>query len=81
MSAEFVWDNRVIRHVDPWGDVTYLFAEVTYDENDKPDAYTTVCMVSEDLDGMLRILERLQTALTQPILEAKDFPQNNQEAA
>jgi hypothetical protein len=79
MSVEFVWDNRVIRHVDTWGDITYLFAEVTYDENDKPDAYTTVCMVSESLDGMHLILDRLRTALTQPILEASDFPQNQKE--
>jgi hypothetical protein len=75
MSIEFTWNHRVIRHVDPWGDVYYTFAEVHYDENDKPEAYTNVCMVGDDLAEMQQIADRLLIATAQPVLEESIFKQ------
>jgi hypothetical protein len=75
MSIEFTWNHRVIRHVDPWGDVYYTFAEVHYDENDKPKAYTNVCMVGDDLAEMQQIADRLLIATAQPVLEESIFKQ------
>jgi hypothetical protein len=76
-SVEFTWNNRVIRFVDPWGDVCYFFAEVTYDDNGKADGYSQeVCLVGDDMEELHLVLERLRTALTLPILEASDFSQN-----
>jgi len=76
MSVDFTWNNRVIRFVDPWGDVYYFFAEVTYDDNGKADGYSQeVCLVGDDMEELHLVLERLRTALTLPILEAKDFPE------
>jgi len=81
MSVEFTWNNRVIRFVDPWGDVCYFFAEVTYDDNDKADGYSQhVCLVGDDMEELHLVLERLRTALTLPILEASDFSQNQKTA-
>ena len=74
------WNHRVLRHVDAWGDVYYTFAEVHYDENGKPETYTTVCMVGDDIAEMQQIADRLLTATAQPVLDEKDFPQTNQEA-
>ena len=80
MSVEFTWNERVIRFVDPWGDVCYFFAEVTYDDDGKPDAYSQeVCLVGDDIEELHLILDRLRTALDHPVLEAKDFPQNQKE--
>jgi len=74
MSVEFTWNNRVIRFVDAWGDVCYFFAEVTYDGNGKPDGYPQeACLVGDDIEELHLVLERLRTALTLPILDAKDF--------
>jgi hypothetical protein len=81
-SVEFTWNNRVIRFVDPWGDVCYFFAEVTYDDNGKANGYSQeVCLVGDDMEELHLVLERLRTALTLPILEAKDFPEPLREYA
>jgi hypothetical protein len=81
-SVEFTWNNRVIRFVDPWGDVCYFFAKVTYDDNGKVDGYSQeVCLVGDDMEELHLVLERLRTALTLPILEAKDFPEPLREYA
>ena len=77
MSAEFTWNHRVIRHTDPWGDVYYTFAEVHYDEDGKPEAYTTVCMVGDDIDEMQEIANRLLVASAQPVLDVKVFEEEN----
>jgi hypothetical protein len=69
------WNHRVLRHVDPWGDVYYTFAEVFYDDDGKPDSYSTVCMVGDNIEEMQQIADRLLMATAQPVLEAKDFEQ------
>ncbi len=79
MSAGFTWNHRVIRHTDPWGDVYYTFAEVHYDENDKPEAYTTVCMVGDSVSEMQQLADRLLTATAQPVLEAAIFEQEERQ--
>jgi|LakMenEpi03Aug12_release.lakeMendotaPanAssembly.Ray.scaffolds.fasta_scaffold1716238_1 hypothetical protein len=75
------WNHRVIRHVDPWGDEYYTFAEVFYDDNDKPDSYTTVCMVGDSVSEMQQLADRLLTATAQPVLEATIFEQDNKSEA
>ena len=73
------WNHRLIKCVDDFGDVYYQFAEVYYDEEEKPISYTTVCMVSETVEGMQQIANRLLKATTQPVLDEKDFRQNKVE--
>jgi hypothetical protein len=67
------WNHRVLRHIDAWGDEYYTFAEVFYDDNDKPEGYSTVCMVGDNLDEMREIANRLLRAVDQPVLEATIF--------
>ena len=73
------WNHRLIKCVDDFGDVYYQFAEVYYDEEEKPFSYTSVCMVSETVEGMQQIANRLLKATTQPVLDEKDFRQNKVE--
>ena len=73
------WNHRLIKCVDNFGDVYYQFAEVYYDEEEKPFSYTSVCMVSETVEGMQQIANRLLKATTQPVLDEKDFRQNKVE--
>jgi hypothetical protein len=67
------WNHRVLRHIDAWGDEYYTFAEVFYDDNDKPEGYSTVCMVGDNIDEIRQIANRLLKAADQPVLEATIF--------
>jgi hypothetical protein len=67
------WNHRVLRHIDAWGDEYYTFAEVFYDDDDKPEGYSTVCMVGDNIDEIRQIANRLLKAADQPVLEATIF--------
>jgi hypothetical protein len=67
------WNHRVLRHIDAWGDEYYTFAEVFYDDNDKPEGYSTVCMVGDNIEEIRQIANRLLKAADQPVLEATIF--------
>ena len=67
------WNHRVLRHIDAWGDEYYTFAEVFYDDDDKPEGYSTVCMVGDNIEEMRQIANRLLKAADQPVLEATIF--------
>jgi hypothetical protein len=67
------WNHRVLRHIDAWGDEYYTFAEVFYDDNDKPEGYSTVCMVGDNIEEIREIANRLLKATDQPVLDATIF--------
>jgi hypothetical protein len=67
------WNHRVLRHIDAWGDEYYTFAEVFYDDDDKPEGYSTVCMVGDNIEEIREIANRLLKAADQPVLEATIF--------
>jgi hypothetical protein len=67
------WNHRVLRHIDAWGDEYYTFAEVFYDDDDKPEGYSTVCMVGDNIDEIRQIANRLLKAADQPVLDATIF--------
>jgi hypothetical protein len=67
------WNHRVLRHIDAWGDEYYTFAEVFYDDNDKPEGYSTVCMVGDNIEEIRQIANRLLKAADQPVLDATIF--------
>ena len=73
------WNHRLIKCVDDFGDVYYQFAEVYYDEEEKPFSYTSVCMVSETVEGLQQLANCLLVATTEPVLDEKDFVQNKVE--
>jgi hypothetical protein len=67
------WNHRVLRHIDAWGDEYYTFAEVFYDDDDKPEGYSTVCMVGDNIEEIREIANRLLKATDQPVLDATIF--------
>jgi hypothetical protein len=70
------WNYRVLAHKDD-DDVMLMIHEVYYDENGKPNSYTVnpVPVRGEDLDALKFSLEKMNEALTKPILwYGSDFP-------
>jgi predicted secreted protein len=67
------WNHRVLRHIDAWGDEFVTFAEVFYDDNGKPEGYSTVCMVGDNIEEIREIANRLLKAADQPVLDATIF--------
>ena len=73
MNAEFTWNHRVVKRVDPYGDVYYQLAEVTYTD-DVPDAFTPqICNHSETVEGIQEFAQRLLNATKQPVLDERDI--------
>jgi len=70
----FYWNNRVVEVDNENDEKYYEICEVHYDENDKPTGYCSlICVGSDTLEGLKAVYERLGEALTQPILNEKDF--------
>jgi hypothetical protein len=67
--AGFNWNHRVVRSSD--GDL-YL-QEVSYSKDGTPFGYSNVFLAAESLDGLRTILQQLERALAQPILDADDL--------
>ncbi len=74
----FTWNHRVIFEANDDPDYsTYRFVEVHYDENNKPTSYGEPFMVGNTTEEMQELVDRLQKALTQPVLTDKDFNEEN----
>jgi hypothetical protein len=80
ISNMFTWNHRVIfvENDDP-DYSTYRFVEVHYDENNKPQAYGEPFMVGNTPEEMQELVDRLQKALTQPVLTETDFEEASDE--
>lgn len=65
------WNNRVVREIE-CGEPVYVLAEVYYD-NDEPFGYRPAVLVSDSVEGMQEIADRLLKAVSQPVLEASDM--------
>jgi len=55
------------------GDDLYVFKEVYYDEEGKPDSYSDPFVCGDDLDELRLLLQRLENALDKPVLHENDF--------
>lgn len=68
------WDHRVFKNETVSADdPLYEFVEAHYDDDDKLTGWGEPFMVSETLDGLTELLERLQEALSKPVLTATDL--------
>lgn len=65
------WNNRIVREFE-LGEPVYVLAEVYYD-NDEPFGYRPAVLVSDSVEGMQEIADRLLKAVSQPVLEASDM--------
>ena len=70
------WNHRVVR-VD--GGITddgkmLQFAEVWYDENDKPYGFTDIFTCGDDIEELAHLVKHLSDALKHPIIDESEFP-------
>lgn len=70
----FTWNHRVFFEANDDPDYsTYRFVEVHYDKKGKPTSYGEPFMVGNTPEEMQELVNRLQKALTQPVLTETDF--------
>jgi hypothetical protein len=68
------WNHRLMNcPSDNGGDDFFVFKEVFYDDQDRPDGYSNPFMGGDSIDEVQELLARLQKALTQPVLHENDF--------
>ena len=68
------WNHRVMNcPSENGGDDLYVFKEVFYDDNGKPEAYSEPFMCGDDLDELRLLLQRLEKALSEPVLHENKF--------
>ena len=74
------WNYRVVKTATD-GETIFGIHEVYYDDDDKPQMYSTEpCPVfSEDLDGLRKECERFLFAVSKPVLVPSDFPATEEE--
>ena len=65
------WNHRVVRLTEP--EEILFFAEVFYDDDGKPTGYTEIFLGSETKRGLRKLVERLDDALKQPVLDDVDI--------
>lgn len=72
----FTWNHRVLFQANDDPDFsTYRFVEVHYDEKGKPTGYGEPFLLGNTPEEMQELIDRLQKALTQPVVTPSDFNQ------
>ena len=68
------WNHRVVdMTAENEGDPLFEIREVYY-EGDKPVGHCEPSVMSETMEGLLKVLDRMKDALDQPVLkEPEDF--------
>lgn len=65
-----IWNHRVVDlTAENGGEPLFGLREVYYGDDGKPEAYCDSFMVSEDVDGLRELVERLQKALSEPVVK------------
>lgn len=68
------WNHRIVKINDATTNETlYMVAEVFYNDDGTPAGYTAPFVHSESIDGLTDILNQMQTARLQPVLNAEDM--------
>jgi hypothetical protein len=68
------WNHRLMNcPSENGGKDFYVFKEVFYDDQDRPDAYSNPFMGGDDIDEVRELLVRLSVALSLPVLHENDF--------
>lgn len=53
----------------------YKFVEAFYEDSEQPFGTSSVFMYGESIEELKELLVHLQRALDEPVLDAKDFPE------
>ena len=68
------WNHRLMNcPSDNGGDDFFVFKEVFYDDQDRPDGYSNPFMGGDSIDEVRELLVRLSVALSLPVLHEDEF--------
>ena len=68
------WNHRVVDlTAENEGDELFAIREVFYNDDGAPVGYIEPSIVSETMEGLTKVLDRMKEALTQPVLKPEDF--------
>lgn len=73
------WNHRVIRFNTKDEGEKLMIAEVYYDEKNKPMSYGEPFMLGDNMGELKELVARLDKCLTQPIIDATEFPNQGEE--
>ena len=68
------WNHRVVVMTEENdGDPLFEVREVFYNQDGVPVGHGEPSVMSETMEGLAKLLDRLQEALAQPVLKPEDF--------
>ena len=68
------WNHRVVDlTAENEGDELFAIREVFYNDDGVPTGYIEPSIVSETMEGLAKVLDRMKEALAQPVLKPEDF--------
>jgi hypothetical protein len=71
------WNHRVVDlSAENNGEPMFGFREVSYSDDGTPDGYGEPFMISETMDGLKELIERLQKALAEPVVKLETTNEN-----
>ena len=74
------WDRRVVDMTEENdGEPLFALREVFYNQDGMPIGHGEPSVMSETMDGLAKLLDRMREALAQPALKPQDFIENKRE--
>ena len=68
------WNHRVVDMTEAnGGEPLFAIREVFYNDDGVPIGHGEPSVMSETMEGLAKLLDRMQEALAQPVLKPKDF--------
>jgi hypothetical protein len=68
------WNRRVVdMTAENGGEPLFAIREVFYNDDGVPIGHGEPSVMSETMEGLAKLLDRLQEALAQPVLKPEDF--------
>ena len=68
------WNRRVVdMTAENGGEPLFAIREVFYNDDGVPIGHGEPSVMSETMEGLAKLLDRMQEALAQPVLKPKDF--------
>jgi hypothetical protein len=68
------WNHRVVdMTTENGGEPLFEVREVFYNDDGVPVGHGEPSVMSETMEGLAKLLDRMQEALAQPVLKPKDF--------
>ena len=68
------WNHRVVdMSAENEGDPLFVIQEVYYEDNGMPTGHGGLSVMSETIEGLRELVDRMKKAIDQPVLKPEDF--------